>query len=176
MRVGETLRSAVKFSGYGWTLGVQPTNQLLFNLAVGGFPAKSAILDNNLTPVDVIAKAVAAEGKSPLAFASRNAHKLLDVVDLTAVARIGFEDTEGAVQQCVELRMAPKEISSQPLEAWSCADRERDTHVLPRRFVLLRAPCRSSWRNSSAGRLLPARYSWLLFRMCSRTFGSRSSR
>jgi len=138
--------------------------------------AKAAILDNNLAPVDVIAKAVATEGKPPLTFASRNSYELLDVVDLTAVVGIGFEDIEGAVQQSVELRLASKEISSEPLEARGGADRERRAHVLPRRFVFLRVPWRSSLRNSSAGRLLPARYSWLLFRMCSRTFGSRSSR
>ena len=133
------------------------------------FEPISTILDAQLAPAGRRPKAI-------LAFALRHAAELEDVVQLRSVVRIGTEDLHRLRLTGREFLVAPDQVARQPLVVRRRADDEGSAHRERRRRRVAGAAWRSSARKSSAGRLLPARYSALLFRMCARMAGSCSSR
>ncbi|WP_133174649.1 hypothetical protein [Candidatus Methylomirabilis limnetica] len=84
--------------------------------AIGLLPPETAVVKHNLAPIDIIAKPEAAEGESPLAFANRHIHELLDTIGSVAVVRVGLENVEGSALKSLELQMASEEAPSQSLE------------------------------------------------------------
>jgi len=74
-------------------------------LAVGLLPPETAIVEHDLTPVDVIAKPEAAEGEAPLALADRDTYELPDMLCPAAVVGVGLQNIEGSVLQRSEFGM-----------------------------------------------------------------------
>ena len=137
----------------------QCPNVVWSNLAVGVFSTEAAVVEYDLAALDVIAKAEATQAESVLtAFSWRDSAEFDDVVLAAQVVRVGAENIEGLGIDAGEFWMLPVESPEEAIEA----------------FPRLRS-C-SSRRSSSAGRLLPARYSSRPFAMIARILGSWISR
>ena len=139
--------------------------------------------DDNPT-FDVIPKAEAAKAEPVLAFPERDVFELLDLMMASTVVRIPSEDGSGFFVPSSEFLMLFAEQFGKPIKVRRGANNKIRRHtfwrrVLPPRFLMLRSlssSALSSAKSSSAGRLLPARYSLWLISMSRRTFGSCSSR
>jgi hypothetical protein len=153
-------------------------------LLIGILSPKTAAVQYDLLTFDIIAKPESAQSQPILVFPVRDIGQLLDRITASSVIRICLkEDTDLFVPGGKFLRLFSSDLASR--SKWGCcADGESRRHtfwrrLLPPRFSMLRSlssSALSSAKSSSAGRLLPARYSLRLISISRFTFGSCSSR
>jgi hypothetical protein len=74
--------------------------------SIGVLSAETAVVEDNILAVDVVAEAKPTESKTPLAFASRHVGKFLDVVRPRPVRGVLAQNLKGTLMGCVELRLA----------------------------------------------------------------------
>ena len=152
--------------------------------SVGILPPKTTAGEYDLLSFDIVTKPESAQSQPILAFPGRDIGQLLDRITACSVIRILTKDEDAFFIPCGEFLVLFSKRFGKSVKVRGGADGESRRHtfwrrVLPLRFSMLRSlssSALSSAKRSSAGRLLPARYSLRLISISRFTFGSCSSR
>jgi len=144
---------------------------MIFTSAVGVFAAQRTRLKVDGLSLDVVSEPEAPRPDAILAIAGLHVAELPDGMRAREIVRVFLEYLQRPPKVAVEVAVMLPKRPRQALEMRLRTDGER-SHLAARRRFALASSASSSARKSSAGRLLPARYSSLLFRMCSWTTGS----
>ena len=130
-------------------------------LAIGIFAPEAAVVQDHLLTCNVVAEPPATQPQPVLPIAASYPSKFLDVVLPRPVVGITAENLEGLILARSKLRITLEETARQPLIVGCGAYRKCRRHdFFWRRPVDFPSPSAlNSAKNSSAGRLFPARYS-----------------
>jgi hypothetical protein len=130
-------------------------------LTIGVFAPEAAVVQDHLLTCNVVAEAPAAQPQPVLPIAAPYPGKFFDVVLPRPVVGITAENLEGLILARSKLRITLEETARQALIVGCGAHRKCWRHdFFWRRPVDFPSPSAlNSAKNSSAGRLFPARYS-----------------
>src|SRR5262249_40048129 len=93
--------------------------------AVGVFPAQAAVVEHDISTIDVIAKSPPAKSKAVLALSLSDTFQFSDAMLTTPVVRVGAEKSQRIGIGGGQLRVASGEGAQESIKARSGADRKR---------------------------------------------------
>jgi len=97
--------------------------------AVGVFTAQAAVVEHDISTVDIIPKTPPAKGKPVLAFSLSDTFQFSDAMLTMPVVRVGAENSQSICIGYSKLSVASGKGAEESVKARSGADRERRRHA-----------------------------------------------